>query len=82
MQFSTNIIMIKYTLFMHSIFSYMKMLTSLRESFVSYKIIVTSEVILIISGSKEQCIAKKMKKGKENSLPLYCKEFCHYMKNL
>jgi len=60
--------MIKYTLFVHSIFSYVKMLTSVRESFVSHKIIVTSGVILVIAGSKEQCIAKKMKKGKEREL--------------
>lgn len=43
------------------------MLTSVREYFVSHKIIVTSEVILVITGSKEKCIAKKMKNGKERS---------------
>ena len=60
--------MIKYTLFVHSIFSYVKMLTSVRESFVSHKIIVTSGVILVIADSKEQYIAKNMKKGKEREL--------------
>lgn len=46
------------------------MLTSVREYFVSHKIIATSEVILEIAGSKEQCIAKKMKNGKEREVTI------------
>lgn len=41
------------------------MLTSVRESFVIREITVTAGVILVIAGSKEQYITKKMKKEKE-----------------
>ena len=43
----------------------MKMLTSVRESFVIREITVTSGVIFVIAGSKEQHKTKKMKKERK-----------------